>query len=335
MKKPTLALAALIAGLASFLLFGLQPLMAEAMAGWHPPPRVIGFFQWTYLVGTVLTALTAKLRPRADLSLMLLLYFPAAAYTLQVALPSGPQRLGDIAPMALWLGPVSTILLRVVARSAHAQESLRWYGIVAASNAGGILGVLVWLRPMAVDAGTVWLGIAVILFAIGSGLLALRRWVSPCSAAPQRGRIPPVSLWPRARSGAWLLLAMTASFAMMSVQRTLDVSKSHGVLEVGPQAALPLFAFLLAYVVAWAPTGHQRDAWQRRLTLHVLAGLFIAAAAVGGNALTAALLVVLYAVCACCVEGLRHCAPPPGASTAFQTWQALGGTCGGWIATAL
>lgn len=335
MKKPTLALAAFIAGLASFLLFSLQPLMAEAMAGWHPPPRVIGFFQWTYLVGTVLTALTARLRPRADLGLMLLLYFPAAAYTLQVALPSGPQRLGDIAPMAVWLGPVSTILLRAVARSAHSQGSLRWYGIIAASNAGGILGVLVWLRPMTVEAGTLWLGIAVILFAIGLGLLALRRWVSPCSAAPQSGCIPPISILPRGGSGAWFLLAMAASFAMMSVQRTLDVPQRNGMLEVGPQTALPLFAFLLAYVVAWAPAGRQRDAWQRRLALHVFAGLFIAAAAVDVNALTAALLVVLYAVCACCVEGLRHCAPPPSASTAFQTWQAVGGSFGGWIATEL
>ena len=78
-----------IAGLASFLLFGLQPLTISTMNGWYSPAAVVQFFQSTYLVDGLFTAATAKLAPKADICLAAALFFTAAAYTFVMAIPDG------------------------------------------------------------------------------------------------------------------------------------------------------------------------------------------------------------------------------------------------------
>ena len=55
-----LMLASAIAAMSSFLLFGLQPLAVAKMGHWHAPATVVHLFQWTYLAGVTLTALSSS-----------------------------------------------------------------------------------------------------------------------------------------------------------------------------------------------------------------------------------------------------------------------------------
>ena len=329
---PLLLSAGAIAALASFLLFGLQPLVVGTIGYWHHPSTVVQFFQWTYLVGVALTGLTSGLQPRADMRVATAIFVPVAAYTLLAVVPAGPRRLGDLAPLAVWLACASTVLVRSLAKS-PAMAPHRPYAILASSNAGALLGVVIWLHPLHSASSTSWEIVGLLLLAIGIGLVLVL-----CNLGTQPPRTQTASNGtgsaPMHHMAIWFGLATLASLAMMLAHIVFVTADESGVstdsLRV-PGTALPLLLFLLAYMVGWFPIGNARFKLGDRWVGHLIAIGLILAWTMASYQSKTVLSVALYVFCAGCVETLRRFAPHPTGATAFQVVQAAGGACGGWL----
>jgi hypothetical protein len=330
-----LMLASTIAALSSFLLFGLQPLAVAEMGHWHAPATVVHFFQWTYLAGVTLTALSSGLEPGPDLRLSAAIFVPVAAYTILMVMPTGPHRLGHLAPIAVWLACASTVMVRALGRTPGTCRQ-RPYAILAFSNAGALLGVLVWLHPAHVPSTASWTGVGTLLLIIGASLIVVVRKVG---VSPLRLRAGEISSVPR--SGVrvvlvWFSLAMSASLAMMLAHKlfvAMDESNPAMTATHAAGTALPLLVFLLAYVVGWSKAATAGTESDGRWFRHVIASALIAAWTTAHDPSKAALSVALYVFCAACVELLRRHAPLPANATLFQIVQAAGGVCAGWLAS--
>ncbi len=331
-----LATAGGIAGLASFLLFGLQPLTISTMNGWHSSAAVVQFFQLTYLFGVLLTAGTVNLSPKADVCLAAALFFPAAAYTLVMAIPNGLQRLGDIAPLAIWLASASTIMIRAMG-AALPLENLQPYSIIAASNTGAMSGVVLWLHPSRPSAESVWLAATVTLLMIGIGLVMLLYLAAklPESSRKRRDINFP---WSTYHTALWFILSMMTSLALVMAYQKLGSSnqnESHATSLSLSISAMPLLVFLLAYVVSWLPRSASSTQSHLPLALHGLSIFFIYVVTAAVSHAAIFTLPLLYLFCVACVEALRRLAPNPALATRFQVVQAMGGACGGWLALTL
>jgi len=329
-----LMIASVIAALSSFLLFGLQPLAVAGMGHWHAPATVVHFFQWTYLAGVTLTALSSGLAPGSDLRLAAAVFVPVAAYTILMVMPEGPHRLGHLAPIAVWLAGASTVLVRALGRTPKTCRQ-RPYAILACSNAGALLGVWVWLHPAHAPSHTSWIVVGTVLLIIGASLIVVVRKLG----------VPPLRLRARemgsvSRSGvrvvvSWFSLAMSASLAMMLAQSLFIAMDESGTSMTAVKVtgtALPMMVFLLAYVVGWSQTASARTGADGRWLRHVIAGGLIAALTMALDPSKAAASVALYVFCTGCVEMLRRLAPLPANATMFQIVQAAGGVFGGWLA---
>jgi len=330
-----LMLASAIAALSSFLLFGLQPLAVAEMGHWHAPATVVHFFQWTYLAGVTLTALSSGLGPGSDLRLAAAVFVPVAAYTILMVMPTGPHRLGHLAPIAVWLACSSTVMVRALGRTPNTCRQ-RPYAILASSNAGALLGVLVWLHPAHAPSYTSWIIVGTLLLIIGASLIVVVRKVGvppPRLRAGEIGSVP--------KSGVrvvliWFSLAMSASLAMMLAHRlfvAMDESSPAMTAAHATGTALPLLVFLLAYVVGWSKAATAGTDSDGRWFRHVIASALIAAWTTAHDPSKAAVSVALYVFCAACVELLRRFAPLPANATLFQIVQAAGGVGGGWLAS--
>jgi len=330
-----LLLASAIAALSSFLLFGLQPLAVTEMGHWHAPATVLHFFQWTYLAGVTLTALSSGLGPRSDLRLAAAVFVPVAAYTILMVMPTGPHRLGHLAPIAVWLACSSTVMVRALGRTPNTCRQ-RPYTILASSNAGALLGVLVWLHPAHAPSTTSWIIVGTVLLIIGASLIVVVRKVG---VPPLRLRAGEIGSVPKTGVRVvliWFSLAMSASLAMMLAHRlfvAMDESNPAMTATHATGTALPLLVFLLAYVVGWSKAAtagtHSDGRWFR----HVIASALIAAWTTAYDPSKAAVSVALYVFCIACVELLRRFAPLPANATLFQIVQAAGGVGGGWLAS--
>jgi hypothetical protein len=330
-----LMLASAIAALSSFLLFGLQPLAVSEMSHWHAPATVVHFFQWTYLVGVTLTALSSRLEPGPDLRLAGAVFMPVAAYTILMVMPTGPHRLGHLAPIAVWLACSSTVMVRALGRTPDTCRQ-RPYAILAFSNAGALLGVLVWLHPAHVPSSASWIIVGTIILIIGASLIVVVRKVG---VPPLRLRAGEIGSVPK--SGArvvliWFSLAMSASLAMMLAHRhfvAMDESNPAVTVTHATGTALPLLVFLLAYVVGWSSAGTAGTNSGGRWFRHVIISALIAACTTAYDPPKAAVSVALYLFCTACVGLLRRCTPLPANATKFQIVQAAGGVGGGWLAS--
>ena len=297
------------------------------MGHWHTPAAVIHFFQWTYLAGVTLTAISSGLAPTPDLRLAAAVFVPAAAYTILMVTQDGPHRLGHLGPIAVWLVCSSTVMVRALGRTANTCR-MRPYTILASSNAGALLGVVVWLHPAHVPSYTSWIIVDAILLIIGACLLVLVRKLGVPQSLPQADRAGSVS---KVRVGVvviWFALAMSASLAMMLAQRmfaAMDTSSPSAT-------ALPLMVFLLAYVVGWSQAASLGTASNRHWYQQATAAALIAIWTLALEPSKAAISVVLYVFCATCVTLLRRFAPHPANATLFQIVQAAGGVFGGWLA---
>lgn len=326
--------ASVIAALSSFLLFGLQPLAVTDIGPWHSPAIVLHFFQWTYLVGIILTAVSSGLAPGSDLRLTAIVFLPVAAYTVYMAIPDGPQRLGHLAPIAVWLACSSTIMVRALGRMQPTQRS-RTYSIFACSNAGALFGVLVWMHPDQHTLSDVsWLIVGAILLIIGVNLAVVVRIHSVGHGRPNNFKARSVQRVCGYAVVIWFALAMCASAAMMHTQKlfaAIDTSESATTATAAGRTALPLMIFLLSYVVGWS---HEALAWRvrnQRWLWHVLACGLIAALTIKLDPSKTFASLALYVYCAACVEMLRRSAPLPANATLFQIIQAAGGAFGGWL----
>jgi len=334
-----LMLASAIAALSSFLLFGLQPLAVAEMGHWHAPATVVHFFQWTYLAGVTLTALSSSLEPGPDLRLAAAVFVPVAAYTILMVMPTRPHRLGHLAPIAVWLACASTVMVRALGRAPNTCQQ-RPYAILAFSNAGALLGVLVWLHPAQLPSHAPWIIVGTVLLFIGASLIAVVRKMDRPPLQLRAGEMASVP-----KSGVrvvliWFFLAMSASLSMMLAHKlfvAMDESNSamtatHAATHA-TATALPLLVFLLAYVVGWSKAATAGTDGDGRWLRHVIASAGIAAWTTAFDPSKAAVSVALYVFCAACVELLRRHAPLPANATLFQIVQAAGGVCGGWLAS--
>jgi len=329
-----LLVASVVAALSSFLLFGLQPLTVAEMGHWHAPATVVHFFQWTYLAGVTLTALSSGLAPGSDVRLAAAVFLPVAAYTILMVMPGGPHRLGHLAPIAVWLAGSSTVMIRALGRTPKSCRQCP-YAILASGNAGALLGVLAWLYPAHVPSYMSWVIVGTVLLIIGASLIVVVRKVG----LPQ----PPVQESERG-SGAktgfpvvviWFSLATSASLAMMLVQSlfvAMDDSNSTMTPMQVTGTALPLMVFLLAYVVGWSHAASAAMSGNGRWFRHVIVSSLIAAWTMALDPAKVALSMALYVFCTACVELLRRLAPLPANATLFQIVQAAGGVFGGWLA---
>ena len=330
-----LMLASAIAALSSFLMFGLQPLAVAEMGHWHAPATVVHFFQWSYLAGVTLTALSSGLEPGPDLRLAAAIFVPVAAYTILMVMPTGPHRLGHLAPIAVWLACSSTVMVRALGRTPNTCRQ-RPYAILASSNAGAVLGVLVWLHPAHVPSYVSWIIVGALLLIIGASLTAV---VQKVGVPPPRQRAGEMGAFPQ--SGVrivlvWFSLAMSASLAMMLAHRlfvAMDESNPAMTATHATGTALPLLVFLLAYVVGWSKAVTAGTNSDGRWFRHVIASGLIVVWTLGYDPSKAAVSVALYVFCAACVELLRRHAPLPANATLFQIVQAAGGVAGGWLAS--
>jgi len=330
-----LMLASAIAALSSFLLFGLQPLAVAEMGHWHAPATVVHFFQWTYLAGVTLTALSSGLGPGSDLRLAAAVFVPVAAYTILMVMPTGPHRLGHLAPIAVWLASSSTVMVRSLGRTPNTCRQ-RPYAILASSNAGAVLGVLVWLNPAHVPSYASWIIVGTVLLVIGASLIVVVRKVG---VQPLRLRAGDMGSVPKSGVSVvliWFSLAMSASLAMMLAHRlfvAMDESNPAMPTTHATGTALPLLVFLLAYVVGWSSAATAGTNSDGRWFRHAVVGALIAAWTMAYDPSKAAVSVALYLFCTACVELLRRCAPLPANATMFQIVQAAGGVAGGWLAS--
>jgi len=330
-----LLLTSAIAALSSFLLFGLQPLAVAEMSHWHAPTTVVHFFQWTYLVGVTLTALSSGLKPGPDLRLAAAVFVPVAGYTILMVMPTGPHRLGHLAPIAVWLACASTVMVRALGRTLGTCRQ-RPYAILASSNAGAVLGVLVWLHPSHGPSTASWIVVGTLLLIIGASLIVVVQKVGVPPLRLGEGDLCSVPKIGVRIVTIWFSLAMSASLAMMLAHGmfvAMGESQSAMTATHATGTALPLLVFLLAYVVGWskaATTGSNSDGrWFR----HAVVIALIAAWTLAHDPSRAAVSVALYVFCSACVELLRRHAPLPANATLFQIVQAAGGVCGGWLAS--
>jgi len=330
-----LIFASAVAALSGFLLFGLQPLAVAEMGHWHTPATVVHFFQWTYLAGVTLTAISSGLAPGPDLRLAAVAFVPVATYTVLMVMPTGPHRLGHLAPIAVWLACASTVMVRSLGRTPRAYPQ-RPYAILAFSNAGALLGVLVWLHPAHAPSTTSWIIVGTILLVIGASLMVVVRNVGVPLPRPGTDKVGLVS-----KSGGfviliWFMLALSASLAMMLAHRVFVAMDELNPAMTATHAtgtALPLLVFLLAYVVGWSRAATAGTQLEGRSFRHVIAIALIAAWTTAYDPSKAAVSVALYLFCTACVELLRRYAPLPANATMFQIVQAVGGVCGGWLAS--
>jgi len=336
-----LIFASAVAALSGFLLFGLQPLAVAEMGHWHTPATVVHFFQWTYLAGVTLTAISSGLAPGPDLRLAAVVFVPVAAYTILMVMPTGPHRLGQLAPIAVWLACASTVMLRALGRTPKAHQQ-RPYAILASSNAGALLGVLVWLHPAHAPSTTSWIIVGTILLVIGASLMAIVRRVGvplpPRGAEPRADKTGSVSKKGVCVVLIWFMLALSASLAMMLAHRqfvALDQLDPTMTATHATGTALPLLVFLLAYVVGWSRAATAGNHIDGRWFRHVVASALIAFWTAAYDPSKTAVSVALYLFCTACVELLRRSAPLPAKATLFQVVQAAGGVCGGWLASHL
>ncbi len=326
-----LMLASAIAALSSFLLFGLQPLAVAEMGHWHAPATVVHFFQWTYLAGVTLTALSSGLEPGPDLRLAAAIFVSVAAYTILMVMPTGPDLLGHLAPIAVWLACSSTVMVRALGRTPGNCRQ-RPYAILAFSHAGALLGVLVWLQPAHVPSYASWAVVGTILLIIGASLIVVVRKVGEQPLRLQASEMGSVTM-----SGArvvliWFFLAMSASLAMMLTHRqfvAMDDSNPATTNTHTTGTAWPLLVFLLAYVVGWSKAATAGSNSDGRWFRHLVVCALIAAWTLAYDPSKAAVSVALFLFCAACVELLRRHAPLPANATLFQIVQAAGGVAGG------
>jgi len=268
------------------------------MGHWHAPATVVHFFQWTYLAGVTLTALSSGLGPGSNLRLAAAVFMPVAACTILLVMPEGPHRRGHLAPIAVWLACSSMVMVRALGRTPNTCRTL--------------------------------------LLIIGASLIAVVQKVDvppPGHRAVEMGAVPKIGVRVVL---VWFSLAMSASLAMMLAHRlfvAMDESNPAMTATHATGTALPLLVFLLAYVVGWSSAATAGIDSDGRWFRHVIASALIAAWTTAFEPSKAAVSVALYVFCAACVELLRRHAPLPANATLFQIVQAAGGVCGGWLAS--
>lgn len=331
----TYALAALTALWGAGLLFAVQPMIARALLPAFGGTAAVWttsllFFQALLLLGYAYAHRIARLPgPRAAalhggllaLSLLALPITPDAPRlsadqpALQLLAVLG---LSVGAPYALLSATAPLLQARVATRSATPYRLYAW------SNIGSIAGLL--LYPLLIEpavgvraqtAGWSW------LYAGFAALMAL--WLGASRAAPP---VAPVGPPPSRRLRLfWIAASATGVALLMSVTDAIAAD-----LTVTPLFwVVPLFLFLLTFVIAFGPRPGGRRLWfpVGLLGLAALVALQHVGWRAPWSAQVGGYCFGLFAGCMALHGELARRAPDPGRLTGFYLHTALGGALGG------
>ena len=90
---------------------------------------------------------------------------PVAADTIFWVMPTAPHRPSHLAPIAVWFACPSMLMVRALGRTPNTCRQ-RTCAILAFSNAGEVLGVLVWLHPAHAPSTASWIIVGTLLLII-------------------------------------------------------------------------------------------------------------------------------------------------------------------------
>ncbi len=331
--------------LGSFLLFGVQPLIARlvlprlggAPAVWN---TAMLFFQAALLLGYLYAHALTRFKARTQLGIHIAL-FAAAALTLPLGLANiGAPPLNDdpvfwlLGLLAASIGP----LFLVIAAQAPLMQS--WYArtggspdpyfLYAASNAGSLLALLAY--PTLVEPNLT-LGTQSLLWSGGFALLALmtalcgRRLPAapPPAISPMCVEVVEIT-WPtRLR---WIALAAVPSGLLISTTTHLTTD----ITAMPLLWVLPLAIYLLTFIIAFAESAGPFAAHAAKIAPPLLLVLgsyaFLASGAVA-FLMASADLVLLFYVALALHARLAASRPAPAQLTAFYLQVSLGGMIGG------
>jgi len=340
------------------LLFWLQPMFGKFLLptlGSTPQVWIASmlFFQAVLLAGYAYGhVLTARLSLRRQ-ALTHIGVVAFALLVLPVVVPDEvrPPQTGNPVWWQLALMAV-TIGLPFFALSSSAPVVQRWlassghrrapdpYFLYRASNAGSIAGLIAYpalIEPwLGLDAqGVVWtVGyVLLVLLMAGCAGVVLRSGPAPSGAvggavveAPPAGEKP--LSW--RRRGYWVVLAFVPSSLMLGATTYL----TRDIAAVPLLWVLPLTAYLLSFVVAFAPRPDPSPLLRvARVTMPFIAIVLVFLVLTGAQrplAFVATLhLLALFAVALVCHGRLAADRPQATRLTGFYLWVAIGGAAGG------
>lgn len=337
------------------LLFWLEPMFGKFLLptlGSTPQVWIASvlFFQAVLLAGYAYGhLLTARLRTRRQLLVHVALV-AVALVVLPVAAPDArPPETGNpvwwqLGLMAVTIGlpffalaSSAPLLQRWLAQSEH-RRAADPYFLYRASNAGSIAGLLAYpllIEPLlGLEAQGRWWTAGYVLLVVlvaACAAVVLRAGREPASpeetvAAPPAAAAP-IDWTRRAR---WLALAFVPSSLMLGATTYI----TRDIAPVPLLWVLPLTAYLLSFVVAFAPRRDPSPAVRAaRLAMPLLAVVLVHVVVTGAQRplwlLTLLHVVVLLAVALVCHGELAADRPHASRLTEFYLWVAAGGALGG------
>lgn len=342
------ALYSLALAVSAALLFVLEPMVGKfvlPLLGSAPEvwPAAVLFFQGALLAGYAFAHVTSRLPPRRQ-ALLQLAVLALGAVALPIGVPHGtPPETGTPVPWLLGL-LATTVGLPFFALAANGPMVQRWlastrhraardpYFLFAASNGGGLLGLLAYpflVEPLLGlgDQGRGWSA----AYALAGALVlacVVAMWLRP------RGHTEPAATGGESidwrRRLRWLALAAVPSSLMLGVTTYL----TRDISPIPLLWVVPLALYLLTFVVAFSPwTNAGRLVTAGRVLMPLAAVLAAYTLVIRTQGPLAALLVVhlfgLVVAGLLCHGRLAADRPRPAHLTEFYLWVALGGALGG------
>ncbi len=329
------------------LLFMVQPLfgrMAMPILGGAPSVWNVAmvFFQTALLAGYFYAHMLSKLPFKAQVIIHSAL-LAGASLMLPVDIHSGDLTPDTNMPTLWLLGlMIKTVGLPFFAISAQAPLMQRWfarstdaqasdpYFLYAASNIGSILGLLAYpalMEPFFTvsDQALVWMLGFVVLFAlvVFAGIAILRNGIAETVAAKTSS--PAISLKTQLH---WIALAAVPSGLLLSVTNNITTDIAAMPLMWAP----PLLAYLLSFVVAFAPPKWLPASAITRLSPIFVLGLALMgvfASQLGPTASISFQVFLFFMVALGCHSRLATARPAADRLTQFYLLMSLGGALGG------
>lgn len=351
-----IALFSLTLFVSAALLFWLEPMFGKFLLptlGSTPQVWIASmlFFQAVLLAGYAYGhVLTARLTLRRQ-TLVHVALVGVALVVLPVGVPDDvrPPATGNpvwwqLGLMALTIGlpflalaSSAPLLQRWLAQSGH-RRAADPYFLYRASNAGSIAGLVAYpalIEPfLGLDAqGGWWTGgyVLLVVLVVGCAAIALRAGPAP-DDAETIVESPPAGAKPLdwRRRAHWVALAFVPSSLMLGA--TTYVTRD--IAPIPLLWVLPLIAYLLSFVVAFAPRPDPSPLVRAaRTSMPVLAVVLVHVVVTGAQRplwlLPALHLGVLFAIALVCHGWLAADRPHASRLTEFYLWVATGGALGG------
>jgi hypothetical protein len=342
--------------LSAFLLFLVQPMSARGLLpllGGTPAVWTTSllFFQAVLLLGSLYAHAVARLAPRLQAAVHLLVFAGVLFWSRDLVLlradgapaeleilRGGSPVLFVLRALAAGIGPpffvlsaTAPLLLRWVSLTGHRRAGDPYF-LYGASNAGSFLALIAY--PLLVEPnldlarqGRLFSGGCLLLFLLIAGCAAFLRAGAAAAGAPQQP-LPEAAISWRTRL-RWLALSFVPCSLMMGVTAYLSTD----IAAVPLLWVIPLGLYLLSFILAFLPLpGPLHDLFARVMPLLVLALLFLGLLDGGKTWVLLPLhLFVFFLVALVCHGELRRARPAPARLTEFYLILATGGVLAGVV----